>query len=767
MMTTLDDSDKDTTDVEIAAFSALVRSSSGGYNDNDNDNDNDNSSLVSLDDERLGLLLHGEEENDIRVIDIGDNAHGKGKEVHVGSADIVLAEDKGRSGDDNDDDTLFDSPNCRGYFRFLLGRIKSNPTLSIATMFMGILTTYLWTNEGYQNFGIRIRHNNNNANNKNSLGGEKNKGRKKSTSSRPISFPAFPAKPLLGISIRKKQHFIIESESPMDIEPPYSPDDFIYETKSRKTRTLTYWEEIVEAIELSSSYNEGGSSSSNDNTTIVALWENISNWGPCFPRPLHELRLLRSSMAQSSIPLNWTDIVQANSHQILNEESIVYPTYKKSHHVQPMEESLGGLCRPGFIIIGQGKCGTSSLYHYLTGHPRILPAKEKQIHYFRYHKSKPLAWYYSHFPTIETFLGNGALMSGEASPGYMPYPNVVESLTKVLSPNWRPSSDSGDDNNDNGHGVKVWKEKIRSLPKIIAIVRDPINRAQSSYKYNYIEPALKKLKNGRGLTASGQRIPGGKTERYYRQHFLFSFEELVYAELAMLRECLEYGGRGEQWTTKRFGRKSDMFFYEPIQRRKYNNNNTVLALDAPPLIHLDEACYIETESKSVPRAQWVELAKEHPNKTLALPNLHLIQSIVGRGIYSYPLEWWYLVFEEDSIHVVCTEDMANIPNSVMDNVTSFLGLPDYDYTNVTSIGRYNVGGHRGYDTITKKLQDDDDNDDSLATSVEEKEEELPLPHVDDGDLLAISDALRNELLHFYQLYNERLFHLIDKRCPWE
>jgi hypothetical protein len=25
----------------------------------------------------------------------------------------------------------------------------------------------------------------------------------------------------------------------------------------------------------------------------------------------------------------------------------------------------------------------SSLYHYLTSHPRVLPAKEKQIHYFK------------------------------------------------------------------------------------------------------------------------------------------------------------------------------------------------------------------------------------------------------------------------------------------------------------------------------------------------------------------------------------------------
>ena len=46
-------------------------------------------------------------------------------------------------------------------------------------------------------------------------------------------------------------------------------------------------------------------------------------------------------------------------------------------------ESVEGGCRPGFLIIGAGKCGTSSLYQYLVGHPRVVPAFEKQIHYFK------------------------------------------------------------------------------------------------------------------------------------------------------------------------------------------------------------------------------------------------------------------------------------------------------------------------------------------------------------------------------------------------
>jgi len=350
-----------------------------------------------------------------------------------------------------------------------------------------------------------------------------------------------------------------------------------------------------------------------------------------------------------------------------------------------------------------------------------------------------------------------------------------------MSPNWKPSGDSVD---GDANRVEAWKQTVRSLPKIIAIVRDPIDRALSSYKYNYIEPAIKTLKLGRGVTASGHRIPGGKTDQYYRQQYLFSFEELAFAELKMLKECLEYGGRGEQWTNKRFGTKPDQFFYEVIQRRNMNKND--ITSDSPPLVNLDEACYIATRSQYVPRAQWTDLAKLHPNKILALPNLQLVQSLVGRGVYSHPLEWWYEVFShsdaidmEDRIHVVCTEDMANTPETTMESITSFLGLPAFDFENITDVGRYNVGGHRGYDTITKSHEEDDEDKTKMVQSTGDEEstdikpEERMLVEEVVGDdetptdnLLVISDALRNELEHFYRPYNERLFRLIGKRCPW-
>jgi len=110
---------------------------------------------------------------------------------------------------------------------------------------------------------------------------------------------------------------------------------------------------------------------------------------------------------------NWKDLMHQNQY-IESEQDIEYRDLNVDD-----DDDLSGLCRPGFIVIGAAKCATSSLYHYLTGHPRVLPAKNKQVTYFRNYTEYPMKWYLSNFPPAETFLSNGALMTGEASPGYL------------------------------------------------------------------------------------------------------------------------------------------------------------------------------------------------------------------------------------------------------------------------------------------------------------------------------------------------------------
>src|SRR5438552_13255519 len=53
---------------------------------------------------------------------------------------------------------------------------------------------------------------------------------------------------------------------------------------------------------------------------------------------------------------------------------------------------------PDFLIIGGQRCGTSSLYYYLTEHPGIISASTKETHFFDECFTKGLPWYRAQFP---------------------------------------------------------------------------------------------------------------------------------------------------------------------------------------------------------------------------------------------------------------------------------------------------------------------------------------------------------------------------------
>ena len=106
---------------------------------------------------------------------------------------------------------------------------------------------------------------------------------------------------------------------------------------------------------------------------------------------------------------------------------------------------------PDIIIIGAGKCGTTSLYDYLIQHPRIRKSWKKEVNYFDIPFSKNRFWYRAHFPTVFTKYVKKCVVI-EASPGYLLHPSAAR-RTKSLIP------------------------KI----KIIILVRNPTERALSFY----------------------------------------------------------------------------------------------------------------------------------------------------------------------------------------------------------------------------------------------------------------------------------------------
>lgn len=108
-------------------------------------------------------------------------------------------------------------------------------------------------------------------------------------------------------------------------------------------------------------------------------------------------------------------------------------------------------CEIEFLIIGAQKSGTTAFFKYLSQHPDIYMPPEKEVEFFHDDKkfNKGKAWYYN------TYFANAGeqILKGEASTHYMMYGNVPERI----------------------HGFYPGI-------KLIALLRNPVERAYSHYK---------------------------------------------------------------------------------------------------------------------------------------------------------------------------------------------------------------------------------------------------------------------------------------------
>lgn len=107
---------------------------------------------------------------------------------------------------------------------------------------------------------------------------------------------------------------------------------------------------------------------------------------------------------------------------------------------------------PAFLVIGAMKAGTTSLFRYLMSDPRFVNPVAKEVHYFDYNWVRSTSWYLAHFPRRRSSATE--IITGEASPSYLVHPRAAARAKKVL-----PSA------------------------KIIALLRDPLQRALSHYHH--------------------------------------------------------------------------------------------------------------------------------------------------------------------------------------------------------------------------------------------------------------------------------------------
>lgn len=108
---------------------------------------------------------------------------------------------------------------------------------------------------------------------------------------------------------------------------------------------------------------------------------------------------------------------------------------------------LGAGRLPDFLIIGAQKAGTTALYNHLCGHPDVVPAMRKEVHFFDREYRRGLAWYCAHFWRTER-------VTGEATPYYLFHP-----------------------------AAPVRAQEMVPDTRLVVLLRNPIDRAVSHYEH--------------------------------------------------------------------------------------------------------------------------------------------------------------------------------------------------------------------------------------------------------------------------------------------
>lgn len=174
----------------------------------------------------------------------------------------------------------------------------------------------------------------------------------------------------------------------------------------------------------------------NQLSEIIALYKHLIKSQPSFILTYLSLgdMLTRQGMLDDAIQLYQ---VAVNKQIKISKPNI----FRQSKSNEPS--------KPNFLIVGFMKCGTTSLYEYLSQHSQIIPCIKKEVHFFDWEYDRGYKWYLAHFPPV---VENELFLTGEATPYYL------------LS-------------------SKAKNRIITHLPnvKLIVILRNPSDRAISHY----------------------------------------------------------------------------------------------------------------------------------------------------------------------------------------------------------------------------------------------------------------------------------------------
>ncbi len=151
---------------------------------------------------------------------------------------------------------------------------------------------------------------------------------------------------------------------------------------------------------------------------------------------------------------------------------------------------------PNFIFIGPSKTGSTWIFELLRSHPKVFVPISKDIYFFDKFFEKGLDWYLKHFKNAKP-----DQLVGELSHDYFSSKIAIDRISDVFN------------------------RKV----KLICCLRDPFERALSSYRYF--------VRNGiasGGFAEEANKHPEIIIEGYYGEHLNYIFEKFPRKNILVL-----------------------------------------------------------------------------------------------------------------------------------------------------------------------------------------------------------------------------------------
>lgn len=147
---------------------------------------------------------------------------------------------------------------------------------------------------------------------------------------------------------------------------------------------------------------------------------------------------------------------------------------------QRLSHALPGVrSTPDYLVVGEKRCGTTSLHRYLLQHPQVrTPLASKSTHFFDLHFERGLDWYKSFFPPAIPPSRSPRSIVGETSPYYLFHPLAGQRIAQTIP------------------GVKL-----------IVLLREPGLRAWSHYQYEHAKQT-EPLDFAAAIEAEPERLDG-------------------------------------------------------------------------------------------------------------------------------------------------------------------------------------------------------------------------------------------------------------------